>query len=69
MSIIVSNCQHCDEQHFQTQLHDFLSGVKLYLFIRALLLDRIFAPDKTTLTPLAHPVLPVGLFSTCSEKI
>ena len=30
MSIIVSNCQHCDEQQFQTlscvQLHDFLSS-------------------------------------------
>ena len=32
MSIIVSNCQHCDEQQFQTlacvhcTLHDFLSS-------------------------------------------
>ena len=29
MSIIVSNCQHCDEQQFQTMsctLHDFLSS-------------------------------------------
>ena len=27
MSIIVSNCQHCDEQQFQTlPLHDFLSS-------------------------------------------
>ena len=29
MTIIVSNCQHCDEQQFQTPsctLHDFLSS-------------------------------------------
>ena len=46
MSIIVSNCQHCDAQQFQTLscVHcTILSVVKLDLFIRALLLDRILA--------------------------
>ena len=60
MSIIVSNCQHCDEQQFQTlscvhALHDF-SVAKLGLFIRARLLDCILALEKTTRTPRVHLV-------------
>ena len=51
MSIIVSNCQHCDEQQFQTlsctcTLYDFLSSKVRCIHIRALLLDRILALDK-----------------------
>ena len=54
MSIIVCNCQHCDEQQFQTLScvhYTIFSVVKLDLFIRALLLDRILALEKTTRTP------------------
>ena len=57
MSISVSNCQHCDEQQFQTLScvhYTILSVVKLDLFIRALLLDRILALEKTTRTPRLH---------------
>ena len=61
MAIIVSNCQHCDEQQFQTLSfvhHTILfSVVKLVLFMRALLLDRILALEKTTCTPSVHLVL------------
>ena len=49
MSIIVCNCQHCDEQQFQTLScvhYTIFSVVKLDLFIRALLLDRILALEK-----------------------
>ena len=49
MSIIVSNCQHCDEQQFQTLscVHYMIfSAVKLDLFIQTLLLDRILALEK-----------------------
>ena len=49
MSIIVYNCQHCDEQQFQTLScvhYTIFSVVKLNLFIRALLLDRILALEK-----------------------
>ena len=49
MSIIVSNCQHCDEQQFQTlpRVHyTIFSVVKLDLFIQALLLDLILALEK-----------------------
>ena len=45
MSIIVSNCQHCDEQQFQTLScvdYKIFSVVKLDL----LLLDRILALEK-----------------------
>ena len=59
MSIIVSNCQHCDEQQFQTLScvhYAIFSVVKLDLFIRALLLDRILALEKTTRTPHVHLV-------------
>ena len=57
MSIIVSNCQHCDEQQFQTLScvhYTIYSVVKLDLCIRALLLDRIFALEKTTRTPRVY---------------
>ena len=60
MSIIVSNCQHCDEQQFQTlsSVHyTIFSVVKLDLFIRALLMDRILALEKTTCTPHVHLVI------------
>ena len=49
MSIIVSNCQHCDEQQFQTlSCVDYMifSVVKLDLFISALTLDHILAGKK-----------------------
>ena len=49
MSIIVCNCQHCDEQQFQILScvhYTIFSVVKLDLFIRALLLDRILALEK-----------------------
>ena len=60
MSIIVSICQHCDEQQFQTLScvhYTIFSVVKLDLFIRALLLDRILVFEKTTRTPRVHLVL------------
>ena len=49
MSIILSNCQHYDEQQFQTLscVHYTISSViKLDVFIRAVLLDRILAFRK-----------------------
>ena len=49
MSIILSNCQHCDEQQFQTLScvhYTIVSEVELDLFIRALLMDRILALEK-----------------------
>ena len=51
MSIIVSNCQHGDEQQFQTLScltvhYTIFLQVKLHLFIRALLLDLILALKK-----------------------
>ena len=60
MSIIVCNCQHCDEQQFQTLScihYTIFSVLKLDLFIRALLLDRILALEKTTRTPHVHLVI------------
>ena len=60
MSKIVSNCQHCDEQQFQTLAcvhYTILSVVKLDLFIRTLLLDRILALEKTKCTPRVHHVI------------
>ena len=59
MSIIVSNCQYCTEQQFQTLscVHfTIFSVVKLDLFIRGLLLGRILAVEKTTRT-LAYILL------------
>ena len=49
MSIIVSNYQRCDEQHFQTlscALYTLFSVTKLDLVIQALLLDYILALGK-----------------------
>ena len=51
--------QHCDEHQFQTLScvhYTIFSVVKLDLFIRALLLDRILALEKTTRTPRVHIV-------------
>ena len=59
MSIIVFNYQHYDEQQFQTLScvhYTIFSVVKLDLFIRALLLDRILALEKTTSTLRVHLV-------------
>ena len=59
MSIIVCNCQHCDEQKFQTLScvhYTIFSVVKLDLFIRATVLDRNLALEKTTSTPRVHLV-------------
>ena len=67
MSIIVSNCQHCDEQQFQTMPcvhYTIFSIAKLDLFIRALLLDRILALEKTTRTPRVHLVIE-GKYCVC----
>ena len=58
--IIALNCQHCDEQQFQTLScvrYTIFSVVKLDLFIRALLLDSILALEKTTRTPRVHLVI------------
>ena len=60
MSIIVCNCQHCDEQQFQTLScvhYTIFSVLTLDLFIRALLVDRILALEKTTRTPRVHLVI------------
>ena len=49
MSIIVSNCQHCDEQQFQTLPcvhYAIFPVVKSDLFVRELLLDRILVTEK-----------------------
>ena len=57
MSIIVSNCQHCDEQQFQTLScvhYTIFSVVNLGSFIRVLILDCILALEKTTRTPHVH---------------
>ena len=59
MSIIVANCQHCDEQQFQTLAcvhYVNFSVVKLDLFIRAPILDRILVLEKTTSTSRVHLV-------------
>ena len=76
MSIIVSNCEHCDEQQFQTLscVHYILfSVVKLDLFIRALLLDRILAQEKNEKklkTPRVHIVInTIILFSGFKQII
>ena len=49
ISIIVSSCQHCDEQQFQTRscaLYTIFPVIKLDLVIQALLLDYILALEK-----------------------
>ena len=53
MSMIVSICQHCDEQQFQKH-YTIFSVVKLDLYIRALLQHHILALKKTTRTPHVH---------------
>ena len=58
-SVSCYESQHCDEQQFQTLScvhYTIFSLVKLDLFIRALLLDRILALEKTTRTPLVNLV-------------
>ena len=66
MSIIVSNCQHCNEPQFQTLScvhYTIFSVVKLDIFIRALfILDRILDLDKTTRTPCVHLVVTNSYF-------
>ena len=60
MSIIVPNCQHCDEQQFRTLAcvhYTIFSVVKSDLFVRALLLDCILVTEKTTRTPCVHLVI------------
>ena len=61
MPIIVSSCQHCDEQQFRTLscVHYPILSVynrKLDLFIRALVLDHILALKKGKRTPHVHLV-------------
>ena len=54
MSMIVSSCQHCDEQQFQSLScvhYSIFSVVKLDLFIRALTRENTLALEKTTRTP------------------
>ena len=65
MSIFVSNCHHCDKQQFQRLScvhYTIFSVIKLDLFIRALLLDRILALEKTTRTPRVH------LVNNCNDE-
>ena len=61
MSIIVSNCQHCDEQQFQTlsSVHyTIFSVVKLDLFIRSsTVIGSHSCSGKTTCTPHVHLVI------------
>ena len=64
VSIIVSNCQHCDKQQFQTLScahYTIFSVVKLDLLIRARLLDQIIVLEKNT--PRVHLVLQKIKFS------
>ena len=71
MSIIVCNCQHCDEQQFQTLScvhYTIFSVVKLDLFIRALLLDRILALEKNMRTPRVHLVHNVNMYDVHIAK-
>ena len=60
MLLIVSSCQHCNEQQFQLLScvhYTIFSVVKLDLFVRALTRDHILALEKTTRTPRVHLVL------------
>ena len=57
MSTIVSSCQHCDEQQFQSLScvhYTIFSVVKLDLFIRALIRDHILALEKKLRRRLAY---------------
>ena len=61
--------QHCDEQQFQTLScvhYTIFSVVKLDLFIRALLLDRILVLEKLRVR-LAYILLNIGL-QLCKSK-
>ena len=67
MSVIVTSCQHCDEQQFQTLscVHDTIfSLVNLDLFIHALTLNHILALKKTTRMPRVHLVCCGGTLSS-----
>ena len=58
--MIVSSCQHCDEQQFQSLSYVHYSiflVVKLDLIICALTRDHTLALEKTTRTPWVHLVL------------
>ena len=66
MSIIVSNCQQCDDRnnlkHVICTLYTIFSVVSVVkLFIRVLLLNRILALEKNTLMPRVHFVTNVEL--------
>ena len=70
MSISVSNCQHCDEPQFQTLScvhYTIFSVVKLDFFIRALLLDCIFALEKKLRAP--HMYILFNFIATLFRKI
>ena len=56
MSIIVSNFQHCDEQQVQTlsYVHYTIFSVVKFIHVQSMLLDQIFAQEKTTLMPRVH---------------
>ena len=59
MSIIVSNCQHCDEQQFRALScvhYTIFSAVNSDFIIRALLLDRIHITEKATRASCVHLV-------------
>ena len=60
MSIIVSNCQHCDEQHFQKAvmctLHDFHSS-KIRFIYTSTVTGSDSCSGKTTRTPRVHLVI------------
>ena len=69
MSINVSNCQHCDEQQFQTLScvhYTIFSVVKLDLFIRALLLDRILTLKKLR---VCHAYILLVYLNTMNQSI
>ena len=60
--MIVTSCQHCDEQRFQSLScvhYTFSSVVKLDLFIRAWTRDHILALEKNTRTARVHLVISV----------
>ena len=69
--MIVSSCQHCDEQQFQIlscvyTTRFLLYVVKLDLFMRALLLDHILALENNTRMPHVHLVL--KCHKTCERE-
>ena len=68
MSIIVSNCQHCDDQQFQTLScvhYTIFLVVKLNLFIRTLsVIGSGSCSEKTTRTFRVHLVF----YRKCTPK-